>query len=76
MLPILDGVVGSMAGSISSGLALSDTAGTLTTEGTGGDITGEGMGAVKTRQNASKRVPPAHTMLVHNLYIVDDISWI
>ena len=56
MLPILDGVVGSMAGSISSGLALSDTAGTLTTEGTE-DTTGEGMGAVKMRQNAF----PLHT---------------
>ena len=74
MLPILDEMAGSMAGLISSGPALSDTVGTLTTEGTGEDITGEGMGAVKTRQNTSKRVPPAHTMLVHNLYIVDDIS--
>ena len=74
MLPILDEVVGSMVGSISLGPALSNTAGTLTMEGTGEDITEEGMGAIKMHQNASKRVPSAHTMLVHNLYIVDNIS--
>ena len=36
-------------------------------------LVGGGLGAVKTRQNASKRVPPACTVLDHNLYIVDKI---
>jgi len=31
------------------------------------------LGAVKTRQNASKCVPLVCTLLVHNLYIVEDI---
>ena len=74
MLPILDEVAGSMC----SDPASSGAAGTLTTAGTGEVIVigGEGLGAAKTRQNASKRVPPACTVLVHNLYIVDDICYL
>jgi hypothetical protein len=41
--------------------------------GSGMALVGRGLGAVETRFDASKRVPPACTMLVHNLYIVDDI---
>jgi hypothetical protein len=36
-------------------------------------LVGRGLGAVETCFDASKCVPPACTMLVHNLYIVDDI---
>jgi hypothetical protein len=69
MLPILDEVAGSMrSGPESSGMA-----GTLTTEDTGDDIEGEELGGVKTRSDASKRIPPACTVLIHNLYIVDNI---
>jgi hypothetical protein len=42
-------------------------------EDKGDDIGGRGLGTVKMCQNTSKRVPPACTVLVHNLYNVDDI---
>jgi len=70
MLPILDEVAGSMC----SGPAPSGMAGMLTREGTGDDgIDGEGIGGCKDASKRVKRIHPACTLLVHNLYIVDDI---
>jgi hypothetical protein len=42
-------------------------------EDTRDDIGGRGLGAVKMCQNMSKHVSLACTVLVHNLYNVDDI---
>ena len=57
-----------------SGLAPFGTVGTSTREGTGDyNINGEGIGGCKDTSKCVKHVHPACTLLVHNLYIVDDI---
>jgi len=47
--------------------------GRLTMEDTGDDIGGEGLGIVGGCKDASKHIPLACTLLIHNLYIVDNI---
>ena len=70
MLPILDYVAGSVSGSTHSGLGSSGMAGMLaldsTGEGMGDDISGEG-------KDTSRHIPLACMLLIHSLYIVDDI---